>query len=264
MKALKEIIGGLCLCAAMGSCAPAAQETVSGTDTISVDLLEAMVSDITAIGMDAPDYFIGTMNGEFDADSLDLIAGLDASLTYGCDWGSFDLSSESLDHLTSLDGTVTLGIDVIAEEDQTDALLGISGGRPVYIPYVMVDGEQVTDVPRMTTTLFYETAEGEDPADVRLVSLNPEGGYTKVDTTYENGMIVLEGCPSGEYTVRIGDSIPGDLDGDGEVTVWDYLDMKDILNGRNPDVDMVAADIDGDGEVTVWDYLDLKDILNQR
>lgn len=46
MKALKEIIGGLCLCAAMGSCAPAAQETASGTDTISVDVTSAVKENI--------------------------------------------------------------------------------------------------------------------------------------------------------------------------------------------------------------------------
>ena len=46
MKALKEIIGGLCLCAAMGSCAPAAQETASGTDTISVDVASVVKENI--------------------------------------------------------------------------------------------------------------------------------------------------------------------------------------------------------------------------
>ena len=46
MNALKQIIGGLCLCAAMGSCAPAAQETASGTDTISVDVASVVKENI--------------------------------------------------------------------------------------------------------------------------------------------------------------------------------------------------------------------------
>lgn len=46
MKALKEIIGGLCLCAALGSCAPAAQDTKSSLDTLCIDVTSAVKENI--------------------------------------------------------------------------------------------------------------------------------------------------------------------------------------------------------------------------
>ncbi len=46
MKALKGIIGGLCLCAALGSCAPAAQDTKSSLDTLCIDVTSAVKENI--------------------------------------------------------------------------------------------------------------------------------------------------------------------------------------------------------------------------
>ena len=235
---------------------------VTINNTLSVGLLEAVAADVSEIE-DIPDYIISINSGDLDADIMDALAAMDPSLTFVNENGALALSSESVEYLASKDGVVDFGIDVMTEEHQTESQLGISGGRPVYIPYIAVDGEQITDVPMMNTVLFYQTAEGEDPADVRLVSLNPEGGYTKVDATYADGTIVLEGCPSGEYTVRIGDSTPGDLNGDGRINLLDYYSMKDALNGLTEGIDVGAADLNGDGRINLLDYYSMKDLLNR-
>lgn len=48
--------------------------------------------------------------------------------------------------------------------------------------------------------------------------------------------------------------IPGDLDGDGEITDWDGVLLARHLAGWTVEiVDLAAADVDGDGEVTDWD-----------
>lgn len=48
--------------------------------------------------------------------------------------------------------------------------------------------------------------------------------------------------------------IPGDLDGDGEITDWDGVLLARYLAGWTVEIaDLAAADVDGDGEVTDWD-----------
>ena len=48
--------------------------------------------------------------------------------------------------------------------------------------------------------------------------------------------------------------IPGDLDGDGEITDWDGVLLARHLAGWTVEIaDLAAADVDGDGEVTDWD-----------
>lgn len=47
--------------------------------------------------------------------------------------------------------------------------------------------------------------------------------------------------------------IPGDLDGDGEISDWDGVLLARYLAGWNVEIDLAAADVDGDGEVSDWD-----------
>ena len=48
------------------------------------------------------------------------------------------------------------------------------------------------------------------------------------------------------------DPVEDDLDGDGEVTIYDAEVITDYLLGEG-NIDTEAADIDGDGEVTIAD-----------
>ena len=49
------------------------------------------------------------------------------------------------------------------------------------------------------------------------------------------------------------DGIPGDIDGDGEVTISDPFLICRKLAGHNVDVTLEDADVDGDGELTISD-----------
>jgi len=48
----------------------------------------------------------------------------------------------------------------------------------------------------------------------------------------------------------------GDFDGDGELTLFDFLDFQTAFDDRNP-----RADIDGDGAFTVFDFLDFQNLF---
>ncbi len=55
--------------------------------------------------------------------------------------------------------------------------------------------------------------------------------------------------------------IPGDADGDGEVTDWDAIVLNRYLAAWDVTVDPQAADVDKDGEVTDWDAIVLERYL---
>ncbi len=46
------------------------------------------------------------------------------------------------------------------------------------------------------------------------------------------------------------DACPADLDGDGELTIFDFLAFQNLFDLMDP-----AADFDGDGELTIFDFL---------
>ncbi len=48
----------------------------------------------------------------------------------------------------------------------------------------------------------------------------------------------------------IGDDCPADLDGDGELTIFDFLVFQNAFDAADP-----IADFDGDGEFTIFDFL---------
>ena len=68
----------------------------------------------------------------------------------------------------------------------------------------------------------------------------------------------------GGYSIRYDgpiSDIPGDVDGDGLVTIGDVTDLIDFLLKADASSTLANADVDGDGEVTIGDVADLIDIL---
>jgi hypothetical protein len=62
------------------------------------------------------------------------------------------------------------------------------------------------------------------------------------------------------------EGIKGDIDGDGKLSVYDYLNIKAHLTGgvSLTKEQIKAADSDGNGKITVADYLSVKNILLGR
>lgn len=76
----------------------------------------------------------------------------------------------------------------------------------------------------------------------------------------------VQGLPSSPVVLDFKPYIPGDADGDGEISVFDVVSIMDyVLEGEAPDGFIAAAaDFNGDGEVDVFDIVELMDyILNQ-
>ena len=69
-------------------------------------------------------------------------------------------------------------------------------------------------------------------------------------------------CDEGVNVVIAGQQVertPGDVDGDGEITVIDCLYLKRYILGTfSGDIDLENADVDGNGRIDAMDYLYLK------
>lgn len=152
------------------------------------------------------------------------------------------------------------------------------------------DGEAVTDYSNYEVAAFcgdecrgvasVQTAGGKSYCYLRIRS-NESSGETitfKVyvkdidrevdveDYTMDFAAQDVKGLPSSPVMLDFIPYIPGDSDGDGEISVFDVVSIMDyVLEGEAPDGFIeAAADFNGDGEVDIFDIVELMDyILNQ-
>lgn len=106
---------------------------------------------------------------------------------------------------------------------------------------------------------FTTNEEGKIVFDNELL---PADKYSiSIDKKAENGLpLVLRFAPDAEIDIpELPEApiIPGDMDGDGEITVGDALSVLRIAAKLVPETDAAIAicDMDGDGEITVSDAL---------
>lgn len=87
-----------------------------------------------------------------------------------------------------------------------------------------------------------------DPDDVFDYDLE------NVEFTCTNGTVTI--------TVKEPDHIPGDVDGDGEVSMLDLVTIQRYLSGWDVEIDLSAADVDDDGEVSMLDLVTVQRYLS--
>ena len=91
-------------------------------------------------------------------------------------------------------------------------------------------------------------------------TLAPEGTYL-----YKVKALYLDGTESEwsniEEVTLFQNSLLGDVNRDGSVTIADVTDLVDYILGLNDDIDLVAADLNGDNNVTIADVTDLIDLI---
>ena len=107
----------------------------------------------------------------------------------------------------------------------------------------------------------YSAADG---TELWTADLQSEGGLNQLATTYRAGFAPdssavyfttqFAGAGVGfGYVVALDitdDSCRADLDGDGELTIFDFLTFQNLFDAGD-----LAADFDGDGSLTIFDFL---------
>ena len=157
---------------------------------------------------------------------------------------------------------------VVLDVNDDDNLQIIAGYYPE-IQSIKVYGGEITDPEPFAFTAASETGD----AQYRLIEgITPDKFYTvtgllpgtaylyRVKSYYVNG---TESTWSGskEVILKQGESMRGDVDRDGKLTIDDAIMLGDYLLGSGSVIDAVAADCDLDGQVTIEDLPTLIDRL---
>ena len=84
--------------------------------------------------------------------------------------------------------------------------------------------------------------------------------YVPSNTCDLHGVLVPTSTSNGSVTVF--SYVYGDVDGSGEVTVFDAILILQYLNNWPVNINLSAADVDGDGEVNIFDVILILQYLN--
>gem|GEM_PF-2409446 len=91
-----------------------------------------------------------------------------------------------------------------------------------------------------------------DGSDIRTV-----GSFTIGEGMADDGRIALEARftdgSRGLFTLDFVNACPVDMDGDGQLTIFDFLAFQNAFDAGDP-----IADFDGDGELTIFDFLEFQ------
>ena len=142
------------------------------------------------------------------------------------------------------------------------------------------DGEAVTDYSNYEIAAFcgdecrgvatIQTAEGNSYCYLRIRSNQASGEtitfkvYVKdtgrevavEGTTMTFSSNTVQGLPSSPVVLNFVPYIPGDADGDGEITINDVImAINASLGNPSPTIIAPAADMDGDGSITINDVI---------
>ena len=97
-------------------------------------------------------------------------------------------------------------------------------------------------------TLTFTVLEGAEDGFAEIT-------VTELDITDLDVNNVVFSVTSGGVAVT--NSIPGDVNGDGKVTIADVVTLKRYLAGMNVEIDPVAADVTGDNKQTIADVVQI-------
>jgi hypothetical protein len=99
------------------------------------------------------------------------------------------------------------------------------------------------------------TEEGHKGAECYNCDYSEAEVLEVIDHNYVDGKCTMCGESDGSVSAT-----PGDVDGDGEVTMLDLFALKLFIKQKDvpTDAEVAAGDIDGDGELTMVDSFELK------
>ena len=191
------------------------------------------------------------------------------------DWGTHEYdASQYIDMLPMAKATASIIVGEDGSEPH-EAYAYVGEGEAKVVKYY--DGEtpggetnsysRDTNIPREFADV---TPELNETAVLGTVLL---GAHARVNAAFarvDNAVIKLTGKVEGfDYAAAaarvaemIGDeSIPGDVNGDGEVNVGDLVCVSNFMAGEAGDITKEAADVNGDGEVNVGDMVTITNIM---
>lgn len=174
-----------------------------------------------------------------------------------------DMESQRLTLVKALDTYL-----VVLEAGESGQITFTCGYYPE-IQSIKIYGGEITDPEPFAFTAANETGD----AEYRLIeNITPDKFYTvtgltpatpylyRVKSFYVNGT-ESPWTASKEVILKAGQSMRGDVDGNGKVTIEDVTALIDYLLAGAGDIDMIGADVDNNGKITIEDVTGLIDYL---
>lgn len=227
-----------------------------------VENIKPLMQAITKVADLAHDEFYDNGQGGYGMwEFYDASGNIVDSKIYPCHlgyyWGSDDDSSLPNNLLLSINAQMAF-IETVAD-NATEYTIPATGGEytlelKASEPY---DAWNVEEVPEWMTVEATDSLDTQD---------NSYAGYTTLAITVQpnnNGEVVYT-LPGTSFTIKVGEGgstvVPGDVNGDGEVTAADITMLYNVL--LNDDyTGVVNGDQNGDGSITAGDVTAVYNIL---
>jgi hypothetical protein len=175
---------------------------------------------------------------------------------------STDLGSETIVLAKELDTYL-----VVLEMGDNPFVKFTAGNYPELQSIKIYGGEIIDPEP-----FSFRANETGDASNRLIEGITPDKFYTvtgllpatsylyRVKAIYVNGTESLWSSYKEVLLKEGGETLPGDVNGDGKVSIDDVTDLIDFLLGAD-NVDPNAADVNSDGKVSIDDVTDLIDLL---
>ena len=150
--------------------------------------------------------------------------------------------------------TSRLTLKNVAVKDLADVSFGPLNNQPFTLSWLdAIHGDMTQD--SVLAVLTFVVAEDAPEGSIPItISYDPEDLY---NSQWENvDFAVVDGA------VRVVNSTPGDMDGNGKINMKDFGLLQQYLNGWDVDIDLAAADVTGDGKINMKDLSLLQQYLN--
>ena len=157
-------------------------------------------------------------------------------------------------------GSITRAAVWDAAGEPTD--VGVALGTTVSSRLNRVNNDGVAVGGSSVGAIFWDSANGVRHL-VDLVDESGDGWQLLVGQDVNDaGTIVGNGVnpagrPRGFVLTLGGVTCPADLDGDGELTIFDFLAFQNLFDAGDP-----GADLDGDGSLTIFDFLAFQNLFD--
>jgi hypothetical protein len=93
--------------------------------------------------------------------------------------------------------------------------------------------------------------EGDYPIDLKKIKLSE----SNINNSYPTSLV--------RSKVTVSSYVPGDVNGDGEVDISDYISVANYIHGYGTDGFIFkAGDVNGDGEIDITDYIGISNIIH--
>ncbi|MEO1008572.1 MAG: GC-type dockerin domain-anchored protein [Planctomycetota bacterium] len=185
----------------------------------------------------------------------------------------FRITPGSTSAVEILDIGTDLGIDDLSYNPGDGLFYGFNqntaspGGAGVYSIDILGDGAVELVAPTPESFVRFATAVwGDDVYAIRESSAFPSyrgsisagGDWEAFTPSPSPGFAgnIVSSAVAGWLAPPLGSPCPADLDGDGVLTVFDFLEFQSLFAMGD-----LAADFDGDGDLTIFDFLEFQNIF---